>query len=124
MEFAKLLNYDLNLRLNTDNLISKEMLNVRYGEEVNGEFKGISYYHIPKKLEKKILNIFKLKGDFEVQLMVITNDEIPPHIDSNATVSINYYIKTCGNTVTSFYESNNESTIIKINNQTDGYILI
>ena len=77
--------------------ISKKTLNVRYGEEdINGHFHGISYYSVEKDIKSKILKVLpeNLRDKFEVLLMVINTQEIPPHVDSNCLATINFYIKT------------------------------
>jgi len=105
----------------------KKKLNIRYGTEENGHFKGVSYYNVEKNIEDILLNIIPevYRNKFKVLLMIINRNEIPPHIDSNALVVINLYLKTCGNTITTFYTENPDvpSDVIKIKNQTDGYIL-
>lgn len=105
----------------------KKTLNVRYGkEDENGYFKGISYYNVEKDIEDVLLNIVPemYRDTFKVLLMIINRDEIPPHIDSNALVVINLYLKTCGATKTTFYtEKKFDTEYTKIENQTDGYML-
>ena len=105
--------------------ISKKTLNVRYGEEdINGHFHGISYYSVEKDIKSKILKVLpeNLRDKFEVLLMVINTQEIPPHVDSNCLATINFYIKT-GKGQTYFYKEITPSKKIKIKNQTDGYII-
>ena len=104
---------------------SKKSLNVRYGEEdINGYFKGISYYSVQTDIETEILKVLpeNLRNEFEVLLMIINTQEIPPHIDSNCLDTINFYIKT-GKGQTYFYKEIAPSKKTKIENQTDGYIL-
>jgi hypothetical protein len=105
-------------------LKEKKTLNVRYGTEVDGYFRGISYYTFPKETEAKILKVLpeRLRTEFEVYLMVINTCEIPPHTDSNALATINFYMKT-GSGKTFFYRETKPSEKKQIKNQTDGYML-
>ena len=106
----------------------EKILDVRYGEEKDGHFKGIAYYYFPDHLNKMIINTiipFEYREYYLSKLMIINRKYIPPHIDSDILVSINLYIKTSGNSITTFYNENSKNKLnkIKIKNQTDGYIL-
>lgn len=97
---------------------------VKYGFEVNNEFKGIIYYDLDKYTKKEILQQFfgSYWEQFDLNLMVINNDIIPPHTDSNVKTVINIYIET-GSAITHFYKPiTNNITTYKISNQTDGHI--
>ncbi len=96
----------------------------RYGYQVNGEFKGIAYYSVPTDIKLNLLRYFF--GDsiyqFDVALMIITNDNIQAHTDSNVKTVINIYIET-GEAVTHFYkEKHTKTRLFKIEGQTDGNI--
>jgi hypothetical protein len=108
----------------TPYLKEKKTLNVRYGKEVDGYFRGVSYYLFSKETEAKVLKVLPehLRNEFEVFLMVINSCEIPPHIDSNSHATINFYMKT-GSGKTFFYKETKQSEKKKIENQTDGYML-
>jgi hypothetical protein len=106
---------------------AKKTLNTRYGEEHNGYFKGISYYTVHQHVKDTVLKIIPepYKKCFDVFLMIINRTEIPPHIDSNTLVAINMYLKTNGNSVTTFWDNpvKEQTNSTQIENQTDGCIL-
>ena len=104
----------------------QKKLSVRYGEEENGYFKGVSYYSVTRDVQQVIFDsvpkVCRHMFD-EVFIMVINREHVPPHIDSNALATINFYVKTAGQSVTTFYAETAPSEKIKIPNQTDGYML-
>ena len=109
-------------------VITYNKLNTRYGTNDNGIFEGISYYNLPDDIKSEILNSIipdEHKHYFDVKLMIINKKEVPPHVDSGAMVAINFYLTTCGETITSFYKEIESSSInkTKIDNQTDGYMI-
>lgn len=97
----------------------------RFGEEVNGEFQGISYFGINDFMHQQLLNFLpeKIQSKFIASLMVINRPEIPAHTDNEILVTINFYVKTA-DAVTRFHEfkPGREPTVIKLDNQTDGAI--
>ena len=90
-----------------------------YGYMENNFFKGLCYYDIE---DKDLLSIIKpeYQSQFRTSLMVITNDIILPHTDSDTTLVVNIYITTA-NAKTMFYKSSNDNKH-QIKNQTDGYV--
>ena len=102
----------------------KKTLNTRYGTHEDGFFRGISYYDIEQTVGDEILKFIpeEYRNCFQVVLMIINKQDIPPHIDSNVSVAINFYLKTAGDSVTTFYELPVDKTSKKIENQTDGCI--
>jgi hypothetical protein len=106
----------------------KKTLNNRYGINDDGYFRGICYYNIEETVNDEILKIIPedYRKCFKVVLMVINKQDIPPHIDSNTLVAINFYLKTAGDSITTFYDlpvNDNLNVNTKIENQTDGCIL-
>lgn len=105
-----------NLKLERPKNVGK-VLNY-YGEIEDGVFKGISYYQIDvPELFEIIKPIYR--HHFKSSLMVITNHDIFPHIDSEVKMCINFYITTA-DAKTSFYQAKNNNKY-KLDNQTDGF---
>lgn len=96
-------------------------LRIQYGFEVDGVFQGVSYYNVTDEIKMPILNRFF--GDhahnYDLTLMLINSQVIPPHTDSGTVTVINIYIET-GDAITTFYEKKGTPTEYKLLNQTDG----
>ena len=94
---------------------------IKFGENINDEFKGIEYFDISFDT-KNLLKIIppQYQENFCVTLMKI-NSEVPPHTDTGIKVTINYYYDT-GNCVTTFYKFKKEPKKYQIENQTNGYL--
>jgi hypothetical protein len=60
----------------------------------------------------------EVRDDFHYSLMT-ANGTVSPHIDSDVTVGINFYIET-GDCLTTFYKKSKNSSSYKIDVQTDG----
>lgn len=93
----------------------------RFGKELDGSFKGISYYRPYDDVASALLAKIPSKywSDFIPTVMVINYQEIPPHIDNGILTTINFYVDTA-DAVTSFYKETNRTTTSKLPNQTDG----
>ena len=95
---------------------------MRYGETVNGEFKGIEYLLIDTVAEELWQVIPEDQRDNFFMTMMQVNTAIPPHTDSGIQSTINFYIRT-DNCLTQFYRVKTDSPRIKqVDNQTDGHI--
>lgn len=104
--------------------MNRENLRNEYGFEVNGIFRGISYYYVKNDtISSKILSYVKpsFRSSAHVSLMRITAPFIPPHTDSDVGVSVNFYVITHG-AVTSFYNPRKGARRKLIEGQTDGGI--
>lgn len=95
----------------------------RYGEEVAGEFQGISYFTVGRNIQTRLMSFLPelASMDFHASLMVINRPEIPAHVDNEILVSINFYVETA-NAVTRFhkFKPGLEPEIRKLDNQSDG----
>jgi hypothetical protein len=115
--FRKIGNKTLNLPLKL------EKIKNQYGVEIDNQFVGVRYYEVDESLEKKILKTFihpQARKYFHVALMVINNSYIPPHIDNDLQIVINYYIQTA-NATTYFWKPNqNTLSTAQVENQSDG----
>lgn len=102
---------------------------IDYGTHINNKFIGIAYYSIDPDIEQYIINTIippKYRDLFNVLLMEINSDHIPPHTDSYINCVINIYIDT-NDATTIFHlpkKDYNKKNIdsFKIKNQTDGNI--
>jgi hypothetical protein len=96
---------------------------IKFGINVNGEFKGIHYLFAESDDFVKVLDLIPehARHEFCVSVMEI-NTLIPPHTDSGIKVAINVYLQT-EDCVTQFYEFgiDNPSTY-QIGSQTNGAI--
>ena len=106
----------------------KKDLVINYGTYINNKFIGISYFKIDTDLEQSILKSIIPKNYthlFDVFLMEINSNYIPPHTDSGTNTVINIYIDT-NDATTIFYlpKKKYQQNIhtIKIKNQTNGNI--
>ena len=97
----------------------------RFGEEVAGEFQGISYFTVDRSTEAKLVKFLPeaIQHEFQASLMVINRPEIPAHVDNEILVTINFYVQTAG-AVTRFhrFKPGQEPAVIKLDNQSDGAI--
>jgi hypothetical protein len=105
--------------------IKKDFI-IDYGTHVNGKFIGISYFSIDPQLENHIIQTIiptHYQHLFNVLLMEINSDYIPPHTDSYINCVINIYIDT-NDATTIFHlpKKNYQNKSFKIKNQTDGNI--
>lgn len=95
----------------------------RFGEEVAGEFQGISYFTVDRSTEAKLIKFLPvdIQHEFNASLMVINRPEVPAHVDNQILVTINFYVQTAG-AVTRFHQfkPGQEPVIQKLDNQSDG----
>lgn len=95
---------------------------MKYGETVNGEFKGIEYLLIEAEAENIWQVIPADQRDNFFMTMMQVNTAIPPHTDSGIQSTINFYIRT-DNCLTQFYRvKTDQPTTRQVGNQTDGHI--
>lgn len=69
-------------------------LREQYGQEVDGRFLGISYYECESRVQTDYALKFvpaSLRKEFIPVAMLINYHDIPPHIDDNLTVAMNFY---------------------------------
>lgn len=101
------------------NLLDSHM---KFGEEVDGKFRGIEYFNIGLTNTKQYWSVIpkEYHNKFALLLMKI-NRSIPAHTDSGIKCTINFYMNT-ENCITTFYSLNDENEKYQIKNQTDGYI--
>jgi hypothetical protein len=117
--FEKIKNYSFpkKITLNQDHLLN------RYGVMVDDKFIGVSYYKVDPKVKRELLQTFfhpEYRKYFTPSLMIINNPIIPPHIDNDLNIVINYYIQPSDAT-TYFWRPNAESlTTYQVMNQKDG----
>jgi hypothetical protein len=115
--FRKIGNKSLNLPLKL------EKIKNQYGVFMDNIFVGVRYYEVDESLEKKILKTFihpQARKYFHVALMVINNSYIPPHIDNDLQIVMNYYVQTA-NATTYFWKPNQSTlSIVQVENQSDG----
>jgi len=80
-------------------------LKYQFGKVIDGVWYGNSYYAAEPKIESELKNKIpeKYRDLFEVTLMIITSPYIPPHIDNNIKLSVNFYMET-GDAVTYFHK--------------------
>ena len=115
----------LDLNFSADDFTKKDDELVRYGVVEDGEFRGIVYNHcaLGQKLLSEILaRIPPSKANYFLPTFMEINREIPPHTDSNVKTVINLYVKT-GGYVTDFNVIKDGAKKIKIENQTNGYLV-
>lgn len=95
---------------------------IRFGEEVNGQFKGIEYFNTNHSNTNSLFHLVpnKYRENFCLTLMKI-NTIIPPHTDTGILVTINFYIET-SNCITQFYKFKNDPKKYQIENQKEGFI--
>jgi hypothetical protein len=95
---------------------------MKYGETVNGEFKGIEYLLVEARAEELWKVIPDAHRDNFFMTVMRVNAAIPPHTDSGIQSTINFYTRT-DNCLTQFYrfKTDNPSTR-QVHNQTDGHI--
>jgi hypothetical protein len=121
LPFLKLKNYSFSkkISIHQDNLLN------RYGVMINDHFIGVSYFKVDPKLKRELLQTFfhsEYRKYFVPSLMVINNPIIPPHIDNDLNIVINYYIQP--NDATTYFwkinEEKNNITSYQVMNQQDG----
>lgn len=99
----------------------------RFGEEVAGEFQGISYFTVDRSTQAKLIKFLPeaIQNEFDASLMVINRPEIPAHVDNEILVTINFYVHTA-DAVTRFHEfkPGMEPEIRKLDNQSDGAMYV
>lgn len=97
---------------------------IEYQDMLYSYGKGhIRFYKISKVVENYLLSFLPehSRRYFKGQLMII-NENIKPHTDSDRLVAINFYIKP-NNAITMFWEAKeNLQNIDKVNGQTNGYV--
>jgi len=79
-------------------------LRYRFGKTLDGQFYGLSYFHVDGPIEAALLGVLPeaLRSRFLCSYMVANHHDIPPHIDNGIQLSLNYYVVTADAT-TSFY---------------------
>lgn len=97
----------------------------KFGKTFEGKFHGIAYYDVDANTNKQLLYTLPepLRKYFKTTLMIINIPEVPPHIDNEIKLVINYYIKTARATTTFYNIATSKPNIEKLPNQTDGAIL-
>ena len=117
MYFHKIKNKEMNLPLKFEKLLNF------YGVQLGDKKIGVGYYDVDRSIEKKLLKTFihpDSRKHFHVSLMIINHSYIPPHIDNDLKMVINFYVKTADAT-TYFWEPKSEQiSTIKLEMQTDG----
>jgi hypothetical protein len=95
---------------------------IRFGEQVNGQFKGIEYFNINHSNTNSLFSVVpnQYRENFCLTLMKI-NTIIPPHTDTGILVTINFYIET-DNCITQLYKFKGEPKKYQIENQKEGFI--
>lgn len=94
---------------------------IKFGETINGQFKGIEYFNVDG-----VQFLFDLippehRDNFCVTLMRI-NTDVPPHTDTGINVTINLYLRT-DDCITQFYKFKNANPKVnQVENQTNGFI--
>lgn len=115
----------IDVTFNEGDFTKKDAEIIKYGEEVDGEFRGISYNQceLSQEFAAKLLGIVppNMIHHFTPMVMEI-NREIPPHVDSGINTVINFYVKA-GGYVTDFNKPKDGAEAFKLDNQTNGYII-
>lgn len=96
---------------------------IKFGDDVNGEFKGIEYYNIEYNNRSSLFNLIPIKyqENFCMTLMKI-NTAVPPHTDTGINVTINFYLQT-DDCITQFYKFKETTPKTRqVANQTNGFI--
>jgi hypothetical protein len=94
---------------------------IKFGETIDGEFKGIEYFNVDNADALFDLLLVEHRSGFCATLMKI-NRNVPPHTDTGIKVTINLYLKT-DDCVTQFYKfKTNNPKVNQVENQTDGFI--
>jgi hypothetical protein len=95
---------------------------IRFGEQVDGQFKGIEYFNIDHSDTNSLFKVVpnQYRQNFCLTLMKI-NTIIPPHTDTGILVTINFYIET-SDCITQFYKFKGEPKKYQIENQKEGFI--
>jgi len=95
---------------------------IRFGEQVDGQFKGIEYFNIDHSDTNSLFQVVpnQYRQNFCLTLMKI-NTIIPPHTDTGILVTINFYLET-SNCITQFYKFKGEPKKYQIENQKEGFI--
>ncbi len=95
---------------------------IRFGEQVNDQFKGIEYFNINHSNTNSLFTVVpnQHRENFCLTLMKI-NTIIPPHTDTGILVTINFYIET-DNCITQLYKFKGEPEKYQIENQKEGFI--
>jgi hypothetical protein len=96
---------------------------IRFGEQVNDQFKGIEYFNINHSNTNSLFNVVpnQHRENFCLTLMKI-NTIIPPHTDTGILVTINFYIET-DNCITQLYKNDLEKTKSFVAEQYDAWVL-
>ena len=105
--------------------IDYDILNsrIKFGDYVNGEFKGIEYFNIDYDDGNSLFGLIpeQYRENFCMTLMKI-NTVVPPHTDTGINVTINFYLQT-DDCVTQFYKFKDDNPKTRqVENQTDGFI--
>lgn len=96
---------------------------IKFGVNVNGEFKGIHYLFAESDDFVKVLDLIPehARHQFCISVMEI-NTMIPPHTDSGIKAAINVYLQT-EDCVTQFYDIASETAnTYQLTTQTNGVI--
>jgi len=119
--FTKIGNKKMNLPIIMDKIGNE------YGIMVDNQFVGVRYYDVEESIEKKLLKTFihpQSRKHFHLSLMIINHHDIPPHIDNDLNVVINYYLQTANATTKFWNPKNTQLNAVKIKNQVDGRLFI
>lgn len=95
---------------------------IKFGDYVEGEFKGIEYFNIDYDNRNSLFGLIpeKYRENFCLTLMKI-NTIVPPHTDTGINVTINFYLQT-DDCITQFYRFKNNPNKRQVMNQIDGFI--
>ena len=96
---------------------------IRYGQDVDGKFRGISYSNFTANDTVQFFMLIPKhhRDKFSVSLMQV-NGSIPPHTDSGVSAVVNFYVNT-NNCTTQFYEFKDSDTgAFQVGNQTNGFV--
>lgn len=96
---------------------------IGFGSTVDGEFKGIEYYHATTPDYQRMFDVVPVAYQSSFCLLLMrANCSIPPHTDSGILTTINFYIRTeCCDT--EFYQIvHDRPRLTQVSGQTDGHI--
>ena len=92
-------------------LQSSRKLKFQFGKVMDDAWRGISYYKADVEIDTAIKKYIpeKYRNYVDVNLMIISGSNIPPHIDDSVLVTMNFYMET-NNAHTYFHQLKNNIT--------------
>lgn len=112
----------LNQQFTIDNIVKEELM-IEYGLKLPFKFFGLWYSFVDVKNNKELMKVIPERyRDLCGLYLLESNYRIPPHVDSEISTAINFYVKTDG-CATQFYYPNDDARKKQIRNQTTGCIL-